>query len=367
MNIIPYLSCLIQAQVPTLVWGDAGVGKSSAIAALAKSMNRHIETVIASIREPADIGGLPFITPDGVRLQPPEYAVRLAKKGGILFFDEITTAPPAVQAALLRVILDRVVGDIHLSDVSMVAAANPSDIAAGGYELAAPLANRFAHFTWGIEADVWCAGMTGGWKSATTRTLPEEWATKIHESRALISAFIRKKPTALHNMPKDVKGRGLAWPSPRTWDMAATAYTACESMGLDPLGGVAACVGEAAAIEFMEWRRAQDIPDPETLLANPTKCELPTRPDVVYTTMALVASAVLNKLTQKRYQDAWLIAERVADMKGAGEDVALIHVWDMAKGAAGRKDPNGKGIVPPTSSFKRFAKALNDAGIMKIG
>ena len=30
---------------------------------------------------------------------------------GLLFLDELTTAPPAVQAAMLRVVLERVVGD----------------------------------------------------------------------------------------------------------------------------------------------------------------------------------------------------------------------------------------------------------------
>jgi hypothetical protein len=40
---------------------------------------------------------------------------RLAGDGyGILFLDEISTDPPAVQVALLRVVLERVVGDFEL-------------------------------------------------------------------------------------------------------------------------------------------------------------------------------------------------------------------------------------------------------------
>ena len=59
-------------------------------------------------------------------------------------FDEISTAPPAVQAALLRVVLERTVGDLRLPDaVSLVAAANTPEQAAGGWELSPPLANRF--------------------------------------------------------------------------------------------------------------------------------------------------------------------------------------------------------------------------------
>ena len=42
-------------------------------------------------------------------------ATRLCEAAeGLLFLDELTTAPPAVQAAMLRVVLERVVGvDIH--------------------------------------------------------------------------------------------------------------------------------------------------------------------------------------------------------------------------------------------------------------
>jgi len=54
---------------------------------------------------------------DGVRFAPPSWALRLAEAGhGLLFLDELSTAPPAVQAALLRVVLERAVGDLMLPD-----------------------------------------------------------------------------------------------------------------------------------------------------------------------------------------------------------------------------------------------------------
>ena len=52
--------------------------------------------------------------------------VELARAGeGIAFFDEISTAPPAVQAALLRVVLERTVGDLRLPDGVAVVAGHP--------------------------------------------------------------------------------------------------------------------------------------------------------------------------------------------------------------------------------------------------
>ena len=121
------LGVAVAARVPVLLWGAPGTGKTATIRAMAEQMGWPCETVIASIREPSDFAGLPIVVGDGVRFAPPGWARRLAETGhGLLFLDELSTAPPAVQAALLRVVLERVVGDLALPDeVSVVAAANP--------------------------------------------------------------------------------------------------------------------------------------------------------------------------------------------------------------------------------------------------
>jgi len=51
-------------------------------------------------------------------------------------------------------VLERVVGDVTLpEDVSVIAAANPPEQAAGGWDLSAPLANRFCHLEWPVDTD----------------------------------------------------------------------------------------------------------------------------------------------------------------------------------------------------------------------
>ena len=50
---------------------------------------------------------------------------------------------PAVRAALLRVVLERVVGDLELPNrAAIVAAANPPEQAAGGWDLSATISRR---------------------------------------------------------------------------------------------------------------------------------------------------------------------------------------------------------------------------------
>ena len=217
---ITALSVALQAGTPILAWGPPGVGKTAVITALAESLALPLEVVLASIREPADFSGLPVIREDGVKMEAPAWARRLAREGkGILFLDEISTAPPAVQAALLRVVLDRVVGDLELPPgVAVVAAANPPEQAAGGWVY--PRRWRIVSVIspgpgfWSL--DRWYdPGLAPPFRG-TARGLQERVSPCFPLSWPLSSA----PPHLFAGAGKRGPG-GKAWPSPRSWEMAA--------------------------------------------------------------------------------------------------------------------------------------------------
>src|SRR5215469_13682577 len=220
--VVEALGVAVAARVPVLLWGAPGTGKTSAIRAMANAMGLPCETVIASIREPSDFAGLPIVTGSAVRFAPPLWATRLAEAGtGVLFLDELSTAPPAVQAALLRVVLERTVGDLTLpEDVAVVAAANPPEQAADGWDLSAPLANRFCHLEWNADATAFAEGLTAGWPAPPVPELGEGWETGQTAARGMVAAFVAVRPALLAAVPGDASSAGRAWPSPRTWDMA---------------------------------------------------------------------------------------------------------------------------------------------------
>src|SRR5689334_7422805 len=148
------LTLAVSADLPVLLWGEPGIGKTAALTQMATTLDLPLTTVIASVHEPSDFSGLPVIGDDpagnGIPMAPPDWAVRLVRAGrGLLFLDELSTAPPAVQAALLRLVLERRVGALRLPPgVRIVAAANPRASAADGLAPSAPLANPSLHRTW---------------------------------------------------------------------------------------------------------------------------------------------------------------------------------------------------------------------------
>ena len=81
--------------------------------------------------------------------------------------------------------------------------------------------------------------------------------------------------------------------------MAARLSAAARSIHNDEaeatlMGG---CVGTGAIREYLLWREELDLPDPEELLANPTKYKHPVRGDRAFAILASVVAAFLRKPT----------------------------------------------------------------------
>ncbi|MGH3417381.1 MAG: AAA family ATPase, partial [Actinocrinis sp.] len=273
------LALATAANLPVLLWGQPGIGKSSTLTQLARGLDLPLETVIASVHEPSDFSGLPIIGADpaghGVAMAPPDWAVRLRRSGsGLLFLDELSSAPPAVQAALLRVVLERRVGSLALPEgVRIVAAANPASSAADGWQLAPPLANRFVHLDWVHNPDVVVRGLGGTWPLIPLPQLdPGQLERSVARARASICAFLTVRPDYTHRMPTAAAPRSGAWPSPRTWEMAIRllAFGYAADAGRDAVAlALRGAVGDGAGFELLAFLERRDLPDPETVLADP--------------------------------------------------------------------------------------------------
>lgn len=269
--------------IPALVWGAPGTGKTSFIESLG-TPQRPVITLVASIHDPTDFSGIPVYREkdDAMRFAPPEWVTAFEATGaGVLFLDELTTAPPTVQAALLRVVLERTVGNHRLpAEVAVAAAANPVDLAAVGWELSPPLANRFVHIRWEMDAADYARYLSEGFPVARWLSVDgQEHARVCGRWKDAIAAFLQTGGTEyLHTEPADGE---YAFASPRTWEYAACLLATVTCLGLfaeppnfhvDSLTHevvsrlLTGTIGRAAAVAFLNFVETLRIPPPEDVL-----------------------------------------------------------------------------------------------------
>lgn len=271
--------------LPVCAWSGPGEGKTSVVTALAAELGLACEVLSPGERGEGAFGVVPVPGKDGVLHYPrPDWTKKFDDgAAGLVVVDELTTAPPAIQPPLLGLFLGkRIGGHVLGSRVRVLALANPPELAASGYELSPPQANRMGHLVWDAptteeHAAYMLSAGTGGDAVKTTRsiddleaTVEKRWPDAFARARGLETAFLSRKPSLKNVCPKpgDPKA-SRAWPSDRTWEMATRALAGAEIHGLSEMATeefVAAYIGEGAAGELFTFRQENDLPDPAAVL-----------------------------------------------------------------------------------------------------
>ncbi|MCG6932366.1 MAG: MoxR family ATPase [Gallionella sp.] len=264
---------------PVMLWGPPGVGKSQIIAQVA---SRHAVPMIdirLSQMEPSDLRGIPFRVDSRVEWAVPAMLPDVERHGpeGVLFLDEITSAPPSVSAAAYQLILDRRLGAYEVPDGwAIFAAGNRQGDRGVTYTMPAPLANRFSHFEIEANLDDWVS-----------------WAYENGIDERLIG-FLRFRPERLFDF--DPAHNPVAFPSPRSWEFA---HRALQKFGDSPellLPTLQACVGPAAGLELNAFvENLERMPDLDAILRG-EQVDVPREVDLQYAVAsALVARAARAK------------------------------------------------------------------------
>lgn len=270
------LNTLVDIKRPAFLWGPPGVGKSDIVAQVAKKRGIELRDVRLSLLDPTDLKGFPCpdLKKNQMRWLPADF---LPREGtGVLFLDEMNSAPQAVQAAGYQLILNRRIGDYELPDGwTVIAAGNRAEDRSVTHRMPAALANRLVHIDFDVDLDDFV-----------------HWAMD-HGMTPEQIAFHRFRPNLLHSFDSAQNPR--AFPSPRAWtfvDQIRKRNGLPQNIEYDVVSGT---VGEGAAAEYYGFMKTiRDLPTIDEIKINPDGTHVPESPATLHALTTSLAMATTD-------------------------------------------------------------------------
>lgn len=274
INYVDKLKQYRSANVPLLIFGGPGIGKSEICKAAAEG--DEVKDVRLSMLEPVDMRGMPVINRKG---DGTEFSVEWAKPDflptsgrGIVLFDELNTADPSVQNAALQFILDRRCGPHKLGDGWwIVACGNKSSHKAHVNPLSAPLRNRFVILEMQPDFNQW-----------------RNWAMNNYIHENVLGFMSSTSGQHLYSDPQDEYGN---FPTPRGWTMVSRLLK-CNISEREAIEGA---IGKGAANWFMQYcNEIKVMPNIDDLLEGKTTYQ--DGPNKLSVTYAVVSNILYRAL-----------------------------------------------------------------------
>lgn len=263
--------------------GKSGVGKSDTIFQASELLGQHIEgwkgviDLRLSQMEPTDLRGVPTIVDGKTVWARPDF---LPSDGaGIVFLDEITSAPPAVQAAAYQLVYTPEDFGIPLEWMVVCAGNNKSDRGVT-FNIAGPLQNRVTEVS--VET--------------TLDDFLDYAVTKgIHPA---VLSFLRDRPDMLHKF--EATGDMRPFPSPRSW-FAVSDKLELELPSQVRVELIRGDVGSEAGTSFEAHMRVYEtMPRIDDILEG-KKVEIPKSMNVLY----CVAMGLSTRITRETMDIAY--------------------------------------------------------------
>lgn len=334
----------IKAKLVPMIHGSPAIGKSSIVHAIAEEFNLKVIDLRLSQCDPTDLLGFPRINEEtnkagyvpmetfpiaGDSLPPVtnEDGKSTGKHydGWLLFLDELPTAPPAVQAAAYKLILDRMVGVHKLhSKVAIVGAGNLESDNALVNPMSTALQSRLMHLTLKLDHKEWM-----------------DWA-RTRGTDFRITAFLGFKPEALHRF--DPNHTDYTYPAPRTWHFVDNALKACGTTESDIFEYMAAgCVGDGMATEFINFCKVEtELPKFKDIVMAPDTCKVPAEPSILWLLCGFIGNNIamdnadqVMKYVKRLPAEFQVTALKEAVKRNVGlMSQASVQKWIIAAGSA---------------------------------
>ena len=174
----------------SFLWGPPGVGKSDGVRQIAEKITEETgkRTIEIDVRlllfSPIDLRGVPmadqsrqfteWLRPKIFDLDPSDDVINL------VFLDELSAAPPSLQASAYQITLNHAIGEHKLPDNCIViAAGNRTSDRSVAFRMPHDLANRMMHFEITVDFPSW-----------------REWALQNHIHRLVVN-YLTHDPAKL--------------------------------------------------------------------------------------------------------------------------------------------------------------------------
>lgn len=259
-KLIQFLLKAIPAKRRVLIKGRPGMGKTDIAYHVCNAVGADMVLMHPAISDPTDFMGMPAITNGGAEAHflPFGNLAKLVKatRPTVCFLDDVGQAAPAVQAALMQLVLARSVNGTRISDeVTFLGATNDTTHCAGVSGMIEPLKSRW-------DCIVELSFSSDDWASwALDNAMPIE-----------LIAYGRQFPDSIS--PSDWKPSKEIKPTPcpRTWASVGEWLNA----GVDDHEVLAGAVGDVEAIKFSAFRQMMHhLPSLDDILLNPSQAPLP--------------------------------------------------------------------------------------------
>lgn len=265
------------AHMPALfMWGPPGVGKSDAVKQMAKIIEKETgkNVAVTDIRlllfSPIDLRGVPvadqnkeftkWLMPKFFDMDPSSQTIN------VLFLDELSAAPPSVQAAAYQITLDRAIGEHKLPDNCIViAAGNRTTDRSIAYKMPMALANRLLHMEVTASFPSWM-----------------EWAVE-HNVHPYVLGFLTQDNSKLYL--EDVPMEHVAFPTPRSWMFVSDLLNTMEEgeSVQDYFTLISGCIGVGTTVEFLGWCKYHgQLPNVEDIFTGKNLQKYPATMDALY-------------------------------------------------------------------------------------
>jgi hypothetical protein len=248
----------LEVRRPVMIWGPPGIGKSEIVQSIGDELNRRVIDIRLALWEPTDIRGIPYYDSahKEMRWSPPSEFPKEIGDNSLIFFDELPSAVPSVQAASYQLIHNRKVGEYKLPDgVDVISAGNRENDRGVTYKMPSPLLNRFIHLELKSDFTDWL----------------NDWAIPKKADNSIVS-FLSWSKKDLFDF--DPKSASKAFATPRSWSFVNDILRSEKAKNSENLltALIAGCVGEGLAISFMAHRKLTvKLPKVEEILSGKLK------------------------------------------------------------------------------------------------